>query len=81
MILSNEKLAAKYVTEGVWGRVTLDALLRRNAQGTPGELALVETDGAGRVTRSLTYAALEENVTGLAAFFTPYAMYALMALC
>ncbi|HQF29901.1 MAG TPA: class I adenylate-forming enzyme family protein [Hyphomicrobiales bacterium] len=70
MILSNEKLAAKYVTEGVWGRVTLDALLRRNAQGTPGELALVETDGAGRVTRSLTYAALEENVTGLAAFFT-----------
>ncbi|MEZ5839526.1 MAG: class I adenylate-forming enzyme family protein [Hyphomicrobiales bacterium] len=70
MILSNEKLAAKYVAEGVWGRVTLDALLRRNAQTMPGETALIETDGAGKMVRSLTYAELEEQIAGLSGFFT-----------
>lgn len=69
MILTNETRARKYLSDGVWGRVTLDAILRRNAQLHPERIALALADPSGSVTERLSFAELDRRVHALAGFF------------
>jgi mycobactin salicyl-AMP ligase len=72
--LPQDPRAQTYTDSGVWGRVTLDALFRRNIARAPDRLALV--DGADRATwtdgmpRSLTYRQADQMVSAVAARLT-----------
>ena len=69
MILTKETRAQKYLADGVWGRVTLDAILRRNAQLHPDRTALVLAGPSGAITERLSFAELDRQVHALTGFF------------
>ncbi|MDD7908786.1 MULTISPECIES: AMP-binding protein [Pseudovibrio] len=74
MILCSEETIAQYTTSGVWGSVTLDALVKRAAQTNPHQLALVDAPDRAQWTggkpRKLTFKQAEEEINRIAAFFS-----------
>lgn len=73
MIVVPEERSLAHLATGVWGRVTLDQILRKNAAGTPDRLALADFEDRADWTRGaperLTYRQLDRRVEALAAFF------------
>ncbi|WP_333824876.1 class I adenylate-forming enzyme family protein [Pinisolibacter sp.] len=73
MIVAREDESRVHTASGVWGRVTLDQIVAKNAQSRPDHPALI--DFADRATwthgapESLTWRELQTRVDALAAFF------------
>jgi hypothetical protein len=73
MIVAREDESRVHTASGVWGRVTLDQIVAKNAQSRPDHPALI--DFADRPTwthgapESLTWRELQTRVDALAAFF------------
>eukprot|EP01037_Dinobryon_pediforme_P045428 gene45428-57930_t len=73
MIVAREETSRTYLSTGIWGRVTLDQLLEKNAATRPDQLAVADfSDRAdwtiGRA-QQLTFAELNRRAEALAAFF------------
>lgn len=68
-----EELSRTHLASGVWGRVTLDQILRKNAASAPNRLAVADFSDRERWTpgasERLTYAEFDRRVEALAAFF------------
>ncbi len=73
MIVVKEELSAQHLATGVWGRVTLDQILRKNAATAPDRIAVADLDDRSDwvpgAPEKLTYADLDRRVEALAAFF------------
>lgn len=73
MIVVDEERSAQHLASGVWGRVTLDQLLRKNAAKSPERVALSDMDDRSEwvpgAPESLSWALLDRRVEALAAFF------------
>ena len=73
MIVAREEASRAHLATGVWGRVTLDQVLEKNAATKPDRLAVVDFSDRAAWTsgqpRRLTYAELDQKVETLAAFF------------
>lgn len=73
MILVSEQTLEREAKQGVWGRVTLDQLVRKGSQAHPDRLALLDLPGRARFTtgamQAWSYAELDRRVDALAAFF------------
>ena len=73
MIVAREDESRVHTASGVWGRVTLDQIVAKNAESRPGHLAVADAsdraDWTGGAPESLTWAALNTRVDALAAFF------------
>ncbi len=72
MIVAREETSLNHLSTGVWGRVTLDQVLEKNAKVKPDKLAVVDfPDRQGWTSgepRRLTFAELDAKVETLAAF-------------
>jgi acyl-CoA synthetase (AMP-forming)/AMP-acid ligase II len=73
MIVAREETSQLHLSTGVWGRVTLDQVLEKNAATKPDKIAVADFSDrpewtSGRA-RQLTYAELDAKVEALAAFF------------
>ncbi|ADZ70660.1 AMP-binding protein [Polymorphum gilvum] len=73
MIVTPAETIDRHRTNGLWGRVTLDALFRKTAQAHPGRIAIVDapdrSEWTGGEPRSLTYAEAEQEIERLAGFY------------
>lgn len=73
MILVSEQTAEREAKHGVWGRVTLDQLVRKGAVAHSDRIALKDLPERARFTTgpsiALTYGELDRRVDTLAAFF------------
>ena len=73
MIVAREETSLTHLSTGVWGRVTLDQVLEKNAATKPDKLAVADfsdrADWTSGRPRQLTYAQLDRKVEMLAAFF------------
>jgi acyl-CoA synthetase (AMP-forming)/AMP-acid ligase II len=73
MIVAREETSQTHLSTGIWGRVTLDQVLEKNARTKPDKLAIVDfadrTEWTGGEPRRLTFAELDGRVETLAAFF------------
>ncbi len=68
MILTKPETAEAYIANGLWGRVTLDAVFRRNAQAHPDRAALIEAGATGGF-RNISYAEIDRRINLLSGFF------------
>jgi acyl-CoA synthetase (AMP-forming)/AMP-acid ligase II len=73
MIVARETTSQTHLSTGVWGRVTLDQVLEKNAATKPHKLAVADfsdrSDWTSGRPSQLTYAELDQRVETLAAFF------------
>ena len=73
MIVAREETSQTHLSTGVWGRVTLDQVLEKNAATKPDKIAVADfSDRADWTTgrpKQLTYTELDQRVETLAAFF------------
>lgn len=73
MILCSDAIISHYTTSGVWGTVTLDALVKRAAQTHPDQMALVDAPDRAQWTggkpRAVTFREAEDEITRIATFF------------
>ena len=72
MILADPTEIAHYARDGLWGRVTLDGLLSRNAASRPLDLALDDVSARAQADSGqsgLTWGELDARVSRLAVFF------------
>jgi mycobactin salicyl-AMP ligase len=72
MILVNDDASRGHIETGVWGRVTLDHILRKAAQTDPGRVAVIDFVDRANWTRgaalALDYGELDRRVEAVAAF-------------
>ncbi|MDR3374028.1 MAG: class I adenylate-forming enzyme family protein [Ancalomicrobiaceae bacterium] len=73
MIVTREDTSRAHLATGVWGRVTLDQILEKNATTKPDKLAVADFSDRSEWTsgrpQQLTYRQLDQRVETLAAFF------------
>lgn len=73
MIVAREDESRVHTQTGVWGRVTLDQIVAKNAESRPDDLALADVADRAEWTAGdadrLTWKALDTRVDALAAFF------------
>ncbi|MDR3497481.1 MAG: class I adenylate-forming enzyme family protein [Ancalomicrobiaceae bacterium] len=73
MIVTREETSRAHLATGVWGRVTLDQILEKNAATKPDKLAVADFADRSEWTtgraQQLTYRELDQRVETLAAFF------------
>ncbi len=73
MIVAREDESRVHSASGVWGRVTLDQIVAKNAESRPGDVALIDFADRPEWTRGaperLTWKELQARVDALAAFF------------
>ncbi len=73
MIVAREDESRNWVSTGVWGRVTLDQIVAKNAETRPDHPALIDfvdrPEWTGGAPETLTWAEVQQRVDALAAFF------------
>jgi acyl-CoA synthetase (AMP-forming)/AMP-acid ligase II len=73
MIVAREDESRTYASTGVWGRVTLDQIVAKNAESRPDHPALVDfsdrSEWTGGAAEFITWKELHARVEALASFF------------
>ena len=69
MILTSTKTAETYLANGMWGRVTLDTVFRRNTLTHPDRTAVIETSAGGGL-RNLGYAEVDRRIGLVSGFLS-----------
>lgn len=73
MIVAREDESRGYASTGVWGRVTLDQIVAKNAETRPDHPALIDfsdrPEWTGGPAETLTWKRLQVRIEALAAFF------------
>ncbi|MEJ1159054.1 class I adenylate-forming enzyme family protein [Prosthecomicrobium sp. N25] len=74
MIVVSEERSAAHLASGVWGRVTLDQILKKNAQTAPDRIAVADFSDRPAWTpgpvEALTYRVLDARIEAIAGFFS-----------
>ena len=73
MIVAREDESRSWASTGVWGRVTLDQIVAKNAETRPDHPAVIDfadrPDWTGGAPETLDWKGLNRRVEALAAFF------------